>query len=107
MKAFVFDVEGTLIDCARQILTSWRDTLQGFGLEVSEAELQRYAGMDGAEMLQRVLPAGTSERRRQVIVAAQGEHYRKAAGCLGVFADPANLLSKLPEIPTRPARAGR
>src|SRR5581483_4529450 len=77
MKAFVCDVEGTLIDCTPQILASWRETLQRFGFSVSDSDLQRYSGLDGADMLRRVLPPDTPAKRRQEIAEAQAEYYRK------------------------------
>jgi beta-phosphoglucomutase-like phosphatase (HAD superfamily) len=49
--AYIFDVEGTLIDCVAETLQCWNETLSGFGLRVRSAHLQRMSGMDGDEML--------------------------------------------------------
>jgi beta-phosphoglucomutase-like phosphatase (HAD superfamily) len=56
IAAVFFDVEGTLLDCVPQILECWRDTLAAAAHRFSLAELQRYSGMDGGEMLDRLLP---------------------------------------------------
>ncbi len=76
MKAIIFDVEGTLIDCVPQSLQSWQDTLASFGFIVPTDVLQLYSGMDGDEMLQLILPAMDKAEREQ-IVKAKGRDYKK------------------------------
>ena len=49
--AYIFDVEGTLIDCAPETLQCWHETLAGFGVPVPLAHLQRLSGMDSNDML--------------------------------------------------------
>jgi beta-phosphoglucomutase-like phosphatase (HAD superfamily) len=55
-RAFVFDVEGTLVDCVPQTLDCWRETLGEFGFSVGREELQRFSGCDGSMMLEALLP---------------------------------------------------
>lgn len=73
--AYIFDVEGTLIDCVPDILRCWSETLSAFRLAVPSAQLQLMSGMDGDEMLAALWP-NLGERARKDIVAAQGERYR-------------------------------
>ncbi|HZE53754.1 MAG TPA: HAD family hydrolase [Bradyrhizobium sp.] len=73
--AFIFDVEGTLIDCVPQILRCWGETLAAFGVPVSSMDLQRLSGMDGDEMLTMLVPH-LDENARKDILKAQGERYR-------------------------------
>ena len=73
--AYIFDVEGTLIDCVPDILQCWNETLAAFGVHVSTAQLQRMSGMDGDEMLAMLAP-GLDQRARKDALAAQGERYR-------------------------------
>jgi phosphoglycolate phosphatase-like HAD superfamily hydrolase len=73
--AYIFDVEGTLIDCGPDILQCWNETLAAFGLRVPSAQLQRMSGMDGDEMLAVLVPS-LDERARKDILKAQGERYR-------------------------------
>jgi phosphoglycolate phosphatase-like HAD superfamily hydrolase len=56
-QAYVFDVEGTLIDTALPALNLWRDTLAEFGFVFTTADLHRYSGMARQEMLARLIPA--------------------------------------------------
>jgi phosphoglycolate phosphatase-like HAD superfamily hydrolase len=72
---YIFDVEGTLIDCVPEILRCWSETLSGFGLAVPSAQLQLMSGMDGDEMLATLVPS-LDKRTRKKIVTAQGEQYR-------------------------------
>jgi HAD superfamily hydrolase (TIGR01509 family) len=75
-KAVIFDVEGTLIDCVADILTSWMVTLAEAGHAVARDELQGYSGMDGGDMLDHLLPnIGKPEKKR--LLHAQGERYRR------------------------------
>jgi phosphoglycolate phosphatase-like HAD superfamily hydrolase len=73
--AYIFDVEGTLIDCVAEILRCWSETLAAFGISVPAVHLQRLSGMDGNEMLATLAPR-LGERARRDILAAQGERYR-------------------------------
>jgi phosphoglycolate phosphatase-like HAD superfamily hydrolase len=73
--AYIFDVEGTLIDCVPDVLKSWSETLAAFGVSVPTADLQLMSGMDGDEMLGTLVP-GLDEHARKKILTAQGERYR-------------------------------
>lgn len=73
--AYIFDMEGTLIDCVPDILRCWSETLASFRMRVPSADLQRMSGMDGDEMLALLLPA-LDEKTRKKILTAQGQRYR-------------------------------
>jgi phosphoglycolate phosphatase-like HAD superfamily hydrolase len=73
--AYIFDVEGTLIDCAAGILRCWRETLVAFDVAVPTVQLQLMSGMDGDEMLATLVPS-LDEHARKKILTAQGERYR-------------------------------
>jgi HAD superfamily hydrolase (TIGR01549 family) len=73
-EGMIFDIEGTLIDCIPQNLSSWQETLFSFGVTVSIETLQRFSGKDGNEMLQLVAPAMDEKLRKQVL-EAEGKHF--------------------------------
>jgi phosphoglycolate phosphatase-like HAD superfamily hydrolase len=75
-EIFVFDVEGTLVDAMMPTLRCWRETLEVFGHAVGLAELHRYAGMDGDEMLLKLLP-GLAKNQRHEMIERQGAHFRE------------------------------
>ena len=72
----IFDVEGTLVDCAFQVTESWRRTLQDFGYPLSALELHKYSGMDTDDMLRVLLPNAASDEKDN-IKSAQGNSYRQ------------------------------
>lgn len=55
-QAYIFDVEGTLVDSVLPSLNCWCQTLAEFGFSFRTADLHRYSGMDGREMLEQLLP---------------------------------------------------
>ena len=91
--AYIFDVEGTLIDCAANTLQCWNETLNAFGIPVPPADLQLMSGTDGDEMLTKLAPS-LDQRARKAILTAEGERYRAVylsqgrpfAGVRAVFA---------------------
>jgi phosphoglycolate phosphatase-like HAD superfamily hydrolase len=89
-QVWVFDVEGTLVDAVMSTLRCWRRTFELFGHDVGLAELHRLSGMDGAEMLKKLLPHVPAIERQEML-QCQG------AGCDAVFRDPAALLETLQE----------
>jgi len=56
-QAYVFDIEGTLIDTALPALNLWRETLAEFGFNFTTADLHRLSGMSRREVLARLLVA--------------------------------------------------
>ena len=73
--AYIFDVEGTLIDCVADTLRCWRETLSSFDLSFSPEQLQSLSGMDGDEMLKALVPS-LDKQARKAVLSAQGERYR-------------------------------
>jgi HAD superfamily hydrolase (TIGR01509 family) len=73
--SFIFDVEGTLVDCVPQTLECWRAVLKSFGHEFSTDVLQRYSGMDPEDMLTEIIP-GIRQKKRDEIIKEQGAAYR-------------------------------
>jgi beta-phosphoglucomutase-like phosphatase (HAD superfamily) len=72
---FIFDIEGTLIDCIPQNLQSWRETLSNKGKTVPLDVLQLYSGMDGDDMLQ-VLAPDMDEKARKRALEAEGKNFK-------------------------------
>jgi HAD superfamily hydrolase (TIGR01509 family) len=71
---YIFDVEGTLVDCVRQNLLSLQDALAEFGVTAAYEVLQLYSGLDGDQTLQLVAPDLDSGERRKVL-EVQGKLY--------------------------------
>lgn len=76
-SGYIFDVEGTLMDCEPQTLSGLRDTLAEWSIIACYETLQRYSGLDGEETLKIVAPALTEQERKRLL-AAHGNHFEKA-----------------------------
>jgi phosphoglycolate phosphatase-like HAD superfamily hydrolase len=57
-------------------LESWRETLQQAGHSFTHLDLQPFSGMDGAWMLEQLLPKD-SQDTRQRLLKVQGELYER------------------------------
>jgi phosphoglycolate phosphatase-like HAD superfamily hydrolase len=66
---YIFDVEGTLVDCVREDLLSLQETLADFGVTVPYDVLQLYSGLDGDQTLQLVAPDLDAGDRKRVMEA--------------------------------------
>jgi HAD superfamily hydrolase (TIGR01509 family) len=74
-RAFVFDVEGTLVDTVLPTLQCWTETLAEIGVTASVADLHPYSGMDGKRMLRHVLKKHDPKLLNH-IAQLQAERYR-------------------------------
>jgi beta-phosphoglucomutase-like phosphatase (HAD superfamily) len=68
-------VEGTLVDSVLPISQSWRETLAEVGINTHIADLHRFSGMDGREMLERLL--GPDAPQLDGLIERQGALYRE------------------------------
>jgi phosphoglycolate phosphatase-like HAD superfamily hydrolase len=75
-SGFIFDVEGTLVDCVPQNLRSLQEALDRFGHQVPYTTLQLYSGLDGDQTLQLVVPEA-DEGDRKAILKVQGSIYEE------------------------------
>jgi HAD superfamily hydrolase (TIGR01509 family) len=73
--AFIFDVEGTLVDNVLATLQCWSETLAEIGYHTGVADLHPFSGMDGKRMLRRLLKRHDSQLLER-IVRLQGERYK-------------------------------
>jgi phosphoglycolate phosphatase-like HAD superfamily hydrolase len=73
--AYIFDVEGTLVDCVAANLKCWDETLRSFGISAPSKQLRLLSGMDGDEMVATLAPT-LDKRAREKILSTQGERYR-------------------------------
>ena len=76
-RLFMFDIEGTLVDCVPQTLACWRQTFRQFGFEISMRELQRHSGQDPDDMIKALLPRRDAERLSPILQREQGTRYRE------------------------------
>ena len=53
--AFLFDLDGTLVDSVYQHVLFWRDALEGVGIELAVWRIHRRIGMSGGLMANAIL----------------------------------------------------
>jgi HAD superfamily hydrolase (TIGR01509 family) len=71
----LFDIEGTLVDAVPLTLRCWQETLREFGYGARLPVLQQLSGMNGPDMLARLVPEADGRERKQ-IVERQGERFQ-------------------------------
>jgi HAD superfamily hydrolase (TIGR01549 family) len=110
--AFLFDLDGTLVDSVYQHVLAWREAMQGAGIELAVWRIHRQIGMSGGLMLSaflreigRVLSSEEVER----IQSTHAEAYRRQAGSLRVLPGALELLAELSArgVPYAIATSGR
>lgn len=75
-RAFIFDVEGTLVDSVLATLQCWSETLAEIGHPASIADLHPFSGTDAKRMLRRLLNRHDPKLLDHV-VKLQDERYRQ------------------------------
>ncbi len=110
--AFLFDLDGTLVDSVYQHVLAWREAMQGAGIELAVWRIHRQIGMSGGLMLSaflreigRVLSPEEIER----IQRTHTEAYRRQAASLRVLPGTLELLTELSDrgVPYAVATSGR
>ncbi|WP_092117813.1 HAD family hydrolase [Bradyrhizobium erythrophlei] len=75
-SGFIFDIEGTLVDCVPHTLNSLQEALKMRGHAVSYETLQLCSGLDGDETLKLVTPSFKENERKQMLKDA-GKYYEQ------------------------------
>lgn len=99
-QAFLFDLDGTLVDSVYEHVLAWRDALDQMGIEISVWRIHRKIGMSGGLLANalvretgRVLSAEEAGRLREL----HGAAYRLGAAHLRPLPGARDLLGYLSE----------
>jgi HAD superfamily hydrolase (TIGR01549 family) len=96
--AFLFDLDGTLIDSVYQHVIAWREALSQAGIDLSVWRIHRRIGMSGGlfvSALSRETGIPLSERDAQSLQAAHAAEYLKLADSVRPLPGAAELLGRL------------
>lgn len=72
--AFLFDLDGTLVDSVYQHVIAWRDALEGVGINLPVWKIHRRIGMSGGLFVNALARELDTELDRDVIAALPGLH---------------------------------
>ena len=110
--AFLFDLDGTLVDSVYQHVLAWREATQAAGIELPVWRIHRQIGMSGGLMLHALWretgrPVSKDEAER--IQLAHAEAYARQADSLRVLPGAQELLDSLTasRVPFAIATSGR
>jgi HAD superfamily hydrolase (TIGR01549 family) len=110
--AFLFDLDGTLIDSVYQHVTAWRAALTDADIDLPVWRIHRRIGMSGGlfvAALMRETGAQMDAARTEWIQQRHAEHYRASFPTVAALPGARDLLSSLDErgIPWAIATSGR
>ena len=110
--AFLFDLDGTLIDSVYQHVLAWREATQAAGIELPVWRIHRQIGMSGGLMLNalaRETGRPVSRKGAESIQRVHAEAYAKQAPSLRVLPGAQELLDTLADhrVPHAIATSGR
>src|SRR4051812_15638246 len=110
--AFLFDLDGTLVDSVYQHVLAWREALERTGLELSVWRIHRRIGMSGGLLINALLRETGRELSRSETERLQllhAEAYKRLASQVRPLPGARELLSALAEagVPHAIATSGR
>jgi HAD superfamily hydrolase (TIGR01509 family) len=110
--AFLFDLDGTLVDSVYQHVLAWRVALEEVGIDLSVWRIHRRIGMSGGlfvNALLRETEAGVTPEQVSRVQAAHAAAYRALAGQVRPLPGARELLATLSSagVPWAIATSGR
>jgi HAD superfamily hydrolase (TIGR01549 family) len=101
MQAFVFDLDGTLVDSVYQHVLAWQDALDEVGMELSVWRIHRKVGMSGglfANALLRETGREVTTREAERLSRLHTEAYARRIDQVRPLPGAVDLLSLLTEL---------
>src|SRR5262245_35289618 len=98
--AFLFDLDGTLVDSVYQHVLAWREALEAVGIELAVWRIHRRIGMSGSLLVNALLrETGRSVSAGEIskIQKLHSEAYERFAKQIRVLPGARELLSYLSE----------
>jgi phosphoglycolate phosphatase-like HAD superfamily hydrolase len=96
-RAFIFDVEGTLVDNVLAMLQCWSETLAETGHPASVADLHPFSGMDGRRMLRRLLNRHDSKLLDHIVKLHDDRYRQRCLPHIRVFPGLRRLFTVIKE----------
>ena len=111
-QAYLFDLDGTLIDSVYQHVLAWREALEAGGIHLAVWRIHRQIGMSGGlfvNALAREVGREVSREEAEQIHSVHGEAFKKYAAQVRPLPGASELLSYLTKagVPWAIATSGR
>jgi HAD superfamily hydrolase (TIGR01549 family) len=111
-QAFLFDLDGTLVDSVYQHVLAWREALEAGGIQLAVWRIHRQIGMSGGlfvNALARETGHSVSPEEAERIQQVHGEAFKRYASQVRALPGAAELLSYLTkaDVPWAIATSGR
>ena len=100
-QAFLFDLDGTLVDSVYQHVLAWQDALDQMGIELSVWRIHRKVGMSGglfATALLREIGREVTAEEADRLRGLHGEAYARRAGQVRPLPGATELLESLTNL---------
>jgi HAD superfamily hydrolase (TIGR01549 family) len=110
--AFLFDLDGTLVDSVYQHVLAWREALEGLGIELAVWRIHRRIGMSGGLLINallREIGRRVTQTEAELLARIHEEAYSRLRSQVRVLPGALELLAHLSqaEVPTAIATSGR
>jgi HAD superfamily hydrolase (TIGR01509 family) len=110
--AFLFDLDGTLVDSVYQHVLAWREALEGLGIELAVWRIHRRIGMSGGLLINallREIGRRVTQPEAELLARIHEEAYSRLRSQVRVLPGALELLAHLSkaEVPTAIATSGR
>jgi HAD superfamily hydrolase (TIGR01509 family) len=110
--AFLFDLDGTLVDSVYEHVLAWRDALEQIGIELSVWRIHRRIGMSGGLLINALLRETGTEITAKLVEQVQRRHteaYARRSAQVRPLPGVKELLKYLTEskVPWAVATSGR
>jgi HAD superfamily hydrolase (TIGR01549 family) len=110
--AFLFDLDGTLVDSVYQHVLAWREALESAGIDLSVWRIHRRIGMSGGLLVNALLRETEAQITAEQVVEMQRRHaqaYARQIGQVRPLPGARELLAYLTErgVPWTIATSGR
>jgi HAD superfamily hydrolase (TIGR01509 family) len=110
--AFLFDLDGTLVDSVYQHVLAWREALESLGIELAVWRIHRRIGMSGGLLVNALLRETgrqVSNEQAEQLQRSHAEAYARLAGQVRPLPGAKDLLALLTkeEVPWAIATSGK